>query len=166
MTELTFRFAAKEDAATILYFIRQLAEYERMSNEVVATEALLEEWIFEKQKAEVLFAMADGKEIGFALFFHNFSTFLGRAGIYLEDLFVLPEYRGKGYGKAILSELAKITVERGCGRLEWCCLDWNQPSIDFYLSLNAVPLSDWTIYRLTGNSLLKMAGCTDEKTSG
>ncbi len=166
MTELTFRFAVKEDAATILYFIRQLAEYERMSNEVVATEALLEEWIFDKQKAEVLFAMADGKEIGFALFFHNFSTFLGRAGIYLEDLFVLPEYRGKGYGKAILSELAKITVQRGCGRLEWCCLDWNQPSIDFYLSLNAVPLSDWTIYRLTGNSLLEMTGCTDEKTSG
>lgn len=166
MTELTFRFAVKEDVSVILYFIRQLAEYERLSNEVVATEALLEEWIFEKQKAEVLFAMADGKEIGFALFFHNFSTFLGRAGIYLEDLFVLPEYRGKGYGKAILSELAKITVERGCGRLEWCCLDWNRPSIDFYLSLNAVPLSDWTIYRLTGNSLLEMAGCTDEKTFG
>ena len=166
MTELTFRFAVKEDVSTILYFIRQLAEYERMSNEVVATEALLEEWIFEKQKAEVLFAVADGKEIGFALFFHNFSTFLGRAGIYLEDLFILPEYRGKGYGKAILSELAKITVERGCGRLEWCCLDWNRPSIDFYLSLHAVPLSDWTIYRLTGNSLLEMAGCTDEKMPG
>lgn len=166
MTELTFRFAVKEDVSTILYFIRQLAEYERMSNEVVATEALLEEWIFEKQKAEVLFAVADGKEIGFALFFHNFSTFLGRAGIYLEDLFVLPEYRGKGYGKAILSELAKITVERGCGRLEWCCLDCNRPSIDFYLSLHAVPLSDWTIYRLTGNSLLEMAGCTDEKMPG
>ncbi len=166
MTELTFRFAVKDDVSTILYFIRQLAEYERMSNEVVATEELLAEWIFEKQKAEVLFAVADGKEIGFALFFHNFSTFLGRAGIYLEDLFVLPEYRGKGYGKAILSELAKITVERGCGRLEWCCLDWNQPSIDFYLSLNAVPLSDWTIYRLTGNSLLEMAGCTDEKMPG
>ncbi|MBQ6490345.1 MAG: GNAT family N-acetyltransferase [Solobacterium sp.] len=166
MTELTFRFAVKEDVSTILYFIRQLAEYERMSNEVVATGELLAEWIFEKQKAEVLFAVAGGKEIGFALFFHNFSTFLGRAGIYLEDLFVLPEYRGKGYGKAILSELAKITVERGCGRLEWCCLDWNQPSIDFYLSLNAVPLSDWTIYRLTGNSLLEMAGCTDEKMPG
>ena len=166
MTELTFRFAVKDDVPAILYFIRQLAEYERMSNEVVATEELLNEWIFEKRKAEVLFAVADGKEIGFALFFHNFSTFLGRAGIYLEDLFVLPEYRGKGYGKAILSELARITVERGCGRLEWCCLDWNQPSIDFYLSLNAVPLSDWTTYRLIGDSLREMAEHRNEKMSG
>ena len=156
MTELTFRFAVKEDVSTILYFIRQLAEYERMSNEVVATEELLEEWIFEKQKAEVLFAVADGKEIGFALFFHNFSTFLGKAGIYLEDLFVLPKYRGKGYGKAILSELAKITVERGCGRLEWCCLDWNQPSIDFYLSLGARPMMDWHVYRIDGEQLMRM----------
>ena len=166
MTELTFRFAVKEDVSTILYFIRQLAEYERMSNEVVATEELLEEWIFEKQKAEVLFAVADGKEIGFALFFHNFSTFLGRAGIYLEDLFVLPEYRNKGYGKALLKKLAQITVSRGCGRLEWCCLDWNQPSIDFYRSLNAVPLSDWTTYRLTGDSLREMAEHRNEKMSG
>lgn len=101
--------------------------------------------------------MEDGKEVGFALFFHNFSTFLGRAGIYLEDLFVLPDYRGKGYGKALLRELSRITVERGCGRLEWCCLDWNQPSIDFYLSLGAKPLSDWTTYRLTGETLTAMA---------
>lgn len=157
MTELTFRFAEKQDASIILDFIRRLAEYEKMLDEVVATEELLTEWIFEKQKAEVLFACADGKEVGFALFFHNFSTFLGRAGIYLEDLFVLPEYRGNGYGKAILTKLAQITVERGCGRLEWCCLDWNQPSIDFYLSLKAVPLNDWTIYRLTGSDLLEMA---------
>ena len=154
---MNFRFATKEDASKILFFIKQLAIYEKMENEVVATTQLLEEWIFEKKKAEVIFAIEEEKEIGFALFFHNFSTFLGRSGIYLEDLFVLPEYRGKGYGKGLLKELAKITVERGCGRLEWCCLDWNKPSIDFYLSLNATPLNDWTIYRLTGDSLNKMA---------
>lgn len=154
---MDFRFAAKEDASKILFFIKQLAIYEKMENEVVATKELLEEWIFEKKKAEVIFALENNKEVGFALFFHNFSTFLGRSGIYLEDLFVLPEYRGKGYGKGLLKELAKIAVERGCGRLEWCCLDWNKPSIDFYLSLNATPLDDWTIYRLTGDSLKKMA---------
>ena len=128
-----------------------------MSDAVVATEELLKEWIFEKKKAEVIFAVVDGKEIGFALFFHNFSTFLGRAGIYLEDLFVLPEYRKKGYGKALLKELARITVERGCGRLEWCCLDWNQPSIDFYRSLGAEPLDEWTTYRVTGETLSELA---------
>lgn len=154
---MNFRFAQKEDAEKILFFIRQLAIYEKMENEVVATKELLEEWIFEKKKAEVIFALEDNKEVGFALFFHNFSTFLGRSGIYLEDLFVLPEYRGKGCGKGLLKELAKIAVERGCGRLEWCCLDWNKPSIDFYLSLNATPLDDWTTYRLTGDSLKKMA---------
>ncbi len=128
-----------------------------MSDQVVATEDLLREWIFEKKKAEVLFVCEGDKEVGFALFFHNFSTFLGRAGIYLEDLFVLPEYRGKGYGKALLKKLVQITVERGCGRLEWACLDWNQPSIDFYRSLEAAPMDDWTTYRLTGETLLKMA---------
>ena len=127
-----------------------------MSDQVVATEELLREWIFEKKKAEVLFACEGEKEVGFALFFHNFSTILGRAGIYLEDLFVLPEYRGKGYGKALLKKLAQITVERGCGRLEWACLDWNQPSIDFYRSLGAVPMDEWTTYRLTGDTLLEM----------
>ena len=154
---MNFRFAQKEDAEKILFFNRQLAIYEKMENEVVATKELLEEWIFEKKKAEVIFALEDNKEVGFALFFHNFSTFLGRSGIYLEDLFVLPEYRGKGCGKGLLKELAKIAVERGCGRLEWCCLDWNKPSIEFYLSLNATPLDDWTTYRLTGDSLKKMA---------
>ena len=118
MKNTEFRFAEKKDAPLILQFIRSLAEYEKMADEVVATEALLEEWIFDKQKAEVIFALEDGKEVGFALFFHNFSTFLGRAGIYLEDLFVLQEYRGKGYGKALLKKLAQIAVERGCGRLE------------------------------------------------
>ena len=151
------RFATEKDTNLILDFIKGLAEYEKMENEVVATPEILKEWIFEKQKAEVIFALDGGKEVGFALFFHNFSTFLGRSGIYLEDLFVLPEFRGKGHGKALLKELAKITVERGCGRLEWCCLDWNKPSIDFYLSLGAKPLDDWTIYRMTGDELKNFA---------
>ncbi|MDO5455743.1 MAG: GNAT family N-acetyltransferase [Eubacteriales bacterium] len=154
---MDFRFANKEDCSLILSFIRSLADYEKMSDQVVATEDLLKEWIFDRKKAEVLFVCEDGKEVGFALFFHNFSTFLGRAGIYLEDLFVLPAYRGKGYGKALLKRLAQITVERGCGRLEWACLDWNQPSIDFYLSLGAIPMDEWTTYRLTGDTLLEMA---------
>lgn len=154
---MEFRYAGKEDSALILDFIRQLAAYEKMSDQVIATEELLREWIFEKQKAEVLFVLADGKEVGFALFFNNFSTFLGRAGIYLEDLFVLPEYRGWGYGKALLSKLAQITLERGCGRLEWSCLDWNKPSIDFYKSMGAAAMEDWTTYRLTGSTLRKAA---------
>ena len=154
---MNYRFADKNDCGKILDFIKQLAEYENMSSDVVATEQLLQEWIFEKQKAEVIFALENEKEVGFALFFHNFSTFLGRAGIYLEDLFVLPEYRGKGYGKGLLKQLAKITVERGCGRLEWSCLDWNKPSIDFYLSLGAVPMDEWTVYRLTGDTLIEMS---------
>ena len=154
---MIFRFATEQDCALILSFIRQLAAYEHMSNQVVATEELLREWIFEKRKAEVLFVCDGDHEVGFALFFHNFSTFLGCAGIYLEDLFVLPEYRNKGYGKGLLKKLAQITVERGCGRLEWSCLDWNKPSIDFYLSLGAVPMEEWTTYRLTGKTLEEMA---------
>lgn len=156
-TEVKFRFAQRSDIPLILDFIKRLAEYEKMSDEVVADEKTLEEWIFDKKKAEVIFALEDEKAVGFALFFHNFSTFLGRAGIYLEDLFVLPDYRGKGYGKALLKKLAAITIERGCGRLEWCCLDWNKPSIDFYLSLGAKPLSDWTTYRVTGKTLSELA---------
>lgn len=157
MEQMAFRYAREEDAALILRFIRELAEYEKMSDGVVATEELLREWIFEKRRAEVVFALEDGEEVGFALFFHNFSTFLGRAGIYLEDLYVRPESRGKGYGKGLLKKLAQIAVERGCGRLEWSCLDWNQPSIDVYLSLGAEPMSDWTTYRLAGETLQKMA---------
>jgi len=154
----TYRFSQRGDEGIILDFIRRLAEYEKMSDEVVATEELLTEWIFDKNKAEVIFALDEsGKEVGFALFFHNFSTFLGRAGIYLEDLFVLPEYRGKGYGKGLLRQLAKIAVERKCGRLDWWCLDWNQPSIDFYKSLGAVPMDEWTTFRITGDTLTKMA---------
>ena len=154
---LDFRYAERKDAGLILKFIKDLAKYEKMENEVIATEALLKEWIFDKQKAEVIFALKDGKEVGFALFFHNFSTFLGRAGIYLEDLYVMPKHRGFGYGRAILRKLAQIAVERGCGRLEWWCLDWNKPSIDFYLSLGAEPMSDWTVYRIAGDILNKLA---------
>lgn len=155
--QISFRTAQREDAALILQFVKELAAYEKMSDEVVADVATLAEWIFDKQKAEVIFAMEDGKEVGFALYFHNFSTFLGRAGIYLEDLYVKPEYRGKGYGKALLKKLASIAVERGCGRLEWWCLDWNKPSIDFYRSLGAEPMSDWTTYRIAGDTLKKLA---------
>ena len=154
---LTFRSAERKDTALILRFIKELAEYEKMLNEVVADEPTLETWVFDQKKAEVIFAVEDGKEVGFALFFHNFSTFLGRAGIYLEDLYVRPECRGKGYGKAILRKLAQIAVERGCGRLEWWCLDWNKPSIDFYLSLGAEPMSDWTVYRIAGDTLKQLA---------
>jgi len=157
MKNTEFRFAEREDAPLILRFIRSLAEYEKMADDVVATEELLREWIFEKQKAEVIFALEDGKEVGFALFFHNFSTFLGRAGIYLEDLFVLEEHRGKGYGKALLKKLAQIAVERGCGRLEWWCLDWNKPSIEFYRSLGAEPMEEWTTYRIAGETLYRLA---------
>ena len=157
MNELTFRYATEADCGVILRFIRELAIYEDMLDQVVATEDLLREWIFEKKKAELIFACVGEKEVGFALFFHNFSTFLGRAGLYLEDLFVLPEYRGKGYGKAVLKRLAQIAVERGCGRLEWACLDWNRPSIDFYLSLGAVPMDEWTTYRVTGDTLKNLA---------
>ena len=156
-TQVNFRFAKRQDVPLILKFIRELAEYEKMLDEVVADEAMLEEWLFDKEKAEVIFACLDDKEIGFALFFHNFSTFLGRAGLYLEDLYVLPEYRGNGYGKALLKKLAAIAVERQCGRLEWCCLDWNQPSIDFYLSLGAAPMSDWTTYRIASKTLNDLA---------
>lgn len=153
MSQFSIRFAEKEDVSLILDFIKELADYEKMLDEVVASEKLLIEWIFDKKVAEVIFAMEDNNEVGFALFFHNFSTFLGRAGIYLEDLYVKPEYRGKGYGKSLIKKLAEIAIERGCGRLEWWCLDWNQPSIDFYLSLGAEPMKDWTVYRISGTSL-------------
>ena len=157
MNPTELRFATEKDTALILQFIKDLAEYERMTDQVVANENLLREWLFEKKIAEVLFAVENGVEVGFALFFHNFSTFLGRAGIYLEDLYVKPEYRGRGHGKALIRELAKITVDRGCGRLEWCCLDWNQPSIEFYLSLGAEQMNDWTVYRFSGDSLNELA---------
>ena len=154
---LTFRYARREDTALILRFIRELAEYEGLLDEVVADETTLEEWIFDRQKAEVIFALEDAREVGVALFFYNFSTFLGRAGIYLEDLYVRPECRGRGYGRAILKKLASIASERGCGRLEWWCLDRNKPSVDFYLSMGAEPMTDWTAYRVAGDALADLA---------
>ena len=156
--EHSYRFAVREDVPLILAMIRELADYEGLLPEVVATEAVLEEWLFDRRGAEVLFALApDGAEVGFALFFHNFSTFLGRGGVYLEDLYVRPEHRGRGYGKGLIRQLARIAKERGCGRLEWWCLDSNTPSIDFYLSLGAEPMRDWTVYRLTGETLARLA---------
>ena len=157
MSGTAFRFAQPEDTGLILDFIRALAAYERMEDQVVATEALLQEWLFEKKKAEVLFLLEEGREVGFALFFHNFSTFLGRAGLYLEDLFVRPECRGKGYGKALLRRLAAIARDRGCGRLEWWCLDWNSPSIAFYRKMGAVAMDEWTVYRVAGPALEALA---------
>lgn len=157
MGDFSIRFAAREDIPAILGFIRALAAYENMEDQVIANEALLETWIFEKKRAEVLLAFEGETPVGFALFFHNFSTWLGRAGIYLEDLFVLPEYRGKGYGKLLLKRLARIAVQRGCGRLEWACLDWNEPAIAFYKTIGAAPLDEWTTYRVTGDALLALA---------
>lgn len=150
------RPATVNDVPLIFSLIKELAEYEHMSDEVVATKQLLEEWMFEKEKAEAVIGEIDGVPVGFALFFHNFSTFLGRAGLYLEDLYVQPQFRGKGLGKALLVHLGRIAVERGCGRMEWSCLDWNRPSIDFYRSMGAVPMSEWTVYRLTGDTLEDM----------
>jgi len=158
MDNFTIRSAYEHEVGDILDFIRQLAAYENLQSEVVATEEMLHEWIFARQNAEVLFALEGDKKVGFAFYFHNFSTFLGRSGLYLEDLFVLPECRGKGYGKELLRTLARIAVERGYGRMEWSCLDWNEPSIAFYRSLGAVPMDEWTVYRLEGKTLEDVAG--------
>ena len=154
---INIRNANINDSATILGFIKELAEYENMSNDVVATEELLKQNIFEKKLAEVIIAEFDNKPVGFALFFHNFSTFLGKGGIYLEDLYVQPAMRGKNIGKALLSSLAKLAVERDCGRLEWSCLNWNEPSIKFYKSQGAIPMDEWTVFRVTGNELNELA---------
>lgn len=155
---MEFQFAVRSDTPEILSFIKGLAEYEHMADDVVADVPTLEHWLFDEKKAEVLFAVEDGVKVGFALFFHNFSTFLGRAGIYLEDLFVKPEYRGRGYGKGLLTKLSEIAVERGCGRLEWWCLNWNTPSIEFYKSMGAVPMDEWTTFRIAGETLQKLGG--------
>lgn len=152
-----FRPATEQDVPLLLAFIRELADYEELLDQVVATEPILHHWLFEQRRAEAFFAMKDNVEIGFALYFYNFSTFLGRSGLYLEDLYVKPEFRGHGFGKAILRELARIATQRGCGRLEWSCLDWNQPSIQFYLSLGAQPMDEWTVYRLCGEPLQALA---------
>jgi len=157
-TLFTIRKAEKEDVPLILDFIRKLGDYERLSHEVVAEEKDLEQYLFgEKPVAEVLLGYEGELPVGFALFFHNFSTFLGRPGIYLEDLFVLEDYRNKGYGKKFLARLAALAVERNCGRLEWAVLDWNEPSIEFYKSLGARLMNEWIINRITGEDLLKLS---------
>jgi len=159
----TIRFGQPDDVPTILGLIKGLAEYERLSHEMVGTEELLREHLFgERPYIEVLIAEVDGRAVGFALFFHSYSTFLTRPGIYLEDLFVLPEERGRGYGKALLTALGRLAVERNCGRLEWSVLDWNEPSIQFYRSLGAVGMDEWTINRVTGEALEKLAGMAPE----
>jgi GNAT superfamily N-acetyltransferase len=151
--------ATQGDVSLILSFICKLAEYEKLSHEVVATEENIREHVFgANATAEVLLAYWHEQPVGFALYFRNFSTFLGQAGIYLEDLFVEPEHRGKGIGKALLIELAKIAVERGYGRLQWSVLDWNTPSIEFYRRLGAVAQDEWTVYRVTGDALAQLAG--------
>jgi GNAT superfamily N-acetyltransferase len=156
---ITIRPATEQDVPTILGFIRDLAKYEHLEHEVIATEASLRQTLFgERRYAEVVFACLDNVPQGFALFFHNYSTFLGKPGIYLEDLFVHPDARGRGIGKYLLTWLAQTTVERNCGRLEWAVLDWNEPSIGFYRSLGAVLKSEWQIFRLTGEALTKLAG--------
>jgi GNAT superfamily N-acetyltransferase len=156
------RPAHEDDVGLILTFIRDLAQYERLEHAVVANEGILRETLFGQPRfAEVLFGEEDGVPVAFALFFHNFSTFIGRPGLYLEDVFVKPEKRGRGYGKAMLARLASIAVERNCGRFEWAVLDWNTPAIDFYKSLGAQPVDEWTIFRMTGNALTNLAAQDD-----
>jgi GNAT superfamily N-acetyltransferase len=158
---IVLRDAEEQDASLILEFIRGLAEYERLLDQVTATEEGLRKSLFEDHIAEVLICEYRERPVGFALYFHNFSTFVGRPGIYIEDLFVKPEYRGKGLGKALLIRIAATAVERNCGRLEWACLNWNEPSIAFYKSQGARPLSEWTTYRVTGEKLKALAGTPD-----
>lgn len=154
---LVIRETSEADAPLILEFIRGIAEYEKLSHAVVATEESLRESLFRQRAAEVLIAELDSEPVAFAVFFHNFSTFVGRRGLYLEDLFVKPEYRGRGVGRALLKHLARIAVERGCGRMEWIVLDWNAPAIKFYEQIGARPLDEWTTFRLTGEALENLA---------
>ncbi len=161
LPDFTIRQAAAADVPIILQLIRDLATYERAPNEVTATEERLVDVLFgEKPAAEVLLAFADDRPVGFAVFFQNFSTWLGRPGLYLEDLFVKPEVRGKGYGRALLVHLAQIARDRGCGRMEWAVLNWNEPAIEFYHKLGAKPMDEWTVYRLTGNEINRLADST------
>jgi GNAT superfamily N-acetyltransferase len=159
MGEVSVRAASDEDLPLILSFIKELAEYEHLSHEVVATEETLRHWLFGGSPvAEVLIGEDREGPAGFALFFHSFSTFLGRPGIYLEDLYVRPEFRGRGIGRALLVDLAKLAKERGCGRLEWSVLDWNEPAIGFYKGIGASPVGGWTVYRVSGEALEELAG--------
>ena len=157
VSNFKIRFAEKEDTKLILDFIKELANYEKLLNEVVATEEILFDSLFVQKKAEVIIGEYDGKPVGFALFFHNFSTFLGKPGIYLEDLYIKPEMRGKGLGKIFLSFLGKLALERNCGRLEWWCIDWNEPSIEFYKGMGAKAMDEWTVYRVDNVALSNLA---------
>lgn len=156
--DFTIRLASEDDVGIILGFIKGLAEYEELANEVVATEEILHESLFVQGAAEVIIGEYQARPVGFALFFHNFSTFQGRPGLYLEDLFILPEMRGRSFGGAMLSYLAKTALDRKCGRFEWVCLDWNKPSINFYKKIGAIPMEGWTIFRLSGQELENYAG--------
>ena len=158
MKAFTIRPARPDEAGLVLEFIKRLAVYEKCADDVVADEATLHHSLFVERSAEVVFAEEDGVPVGFALFFHNFSTFVGRKGMYLEDLFILPEKRGLGYGKALLKYVARIAVERNCGRMEWICLDWNESALSIYRSIGAAPLSDWTVQRLDEQALIRFAG--------
>ena len=152
MSELTFKIAERKDSGLILEYIKKLADYEKRLDEVIATEDAIEKWVFDEKQAEVIFALVDGTPVGFSLYFLSFSTYIGNVNMYLEDLFVDPEHRGKGYGKALLKELGKIVIDRKYGRFEWTCLSWNKPSIDFYLSIGAEK-KDWNIFHFTGDAL-------------
>jgi GNAT superfamily N-acetyltransferase len=154
---VTLRFAEEKDAALILDFIRSLAEYEHLLHMVEADEEKLKKYLFQEKMSEVIICEYDNVPAGFALFFHNFSTFLGRPGLFIEDLFVKPEFRGRGLGRLFFSFLARIALERSCGRLEWACLDWNEPSIRFYKNQGGQPLDEWTTYRITGEGIKKLA---------
>ncbi|MFS8638924.1 MAG: GNAT family N-acetyltransferase [Gemmatimonadota bacterium] len=163
---LRIRPAVEDDVPLVLTFIRELAEYERLRHEAVATEELIRQALFGPRRyAEVIFAELDGQPVGFALFFHNFSTFVGRPGLYLEDLYVRPEFRGRGIGRRLLVHLAAIAKERGCGRMEWSVLDWNEPAIRFYRSLGARPMDEWTVFRLTEPEIAALAAEADARAA-
>jgi GNAT superfamily N-acetyltransferase len=155
--DILIRRAERQDVPLLLKFIKGIARYAKMENEVIASPEVLEREMFDEHRAEAVFAVVDGREVGFALYFYNFSTFIGHSGLYLEDLFVWPEYRGKGYGKALLLHLVKTAWEHQCGRMEWMTLNWNKPSNDFYLSLGAMPLNECTIYRLDATALERLS---------
>ena len=156
MEDVTFRKAVRDDLSLIYSFIKELAEYQHLEDQMIATEESLEKWLFEENRADVIFCVYEGLEVGFAVYYRTFSTLLGKCGIHLEDLYVKPEYRRHGFGRAILRKLAQITRDQGFERLEWCCLNWNESSIAFYLSIGATPMSEWTTYRLTGDALTRV----------